>query len=97
MVPRTTSTLADVEVRALPTALTTEQAAQLLGVTRVGLWKMAGDGTAPVPFFHVGRLLRWPTAPILRLLGLEPGSDDGPAGPSPEATERDTSSATAAT
>jgi predicted DNA-binding transcriptional regulator AlpA len=89
MIPRTATTLANVDVGALPTALTTERAAELLGVTRVGLWKMAGDGTAPVPFFHVGRLLRWPTAPILRLLELDEASTPGPTDGSPEGTPRD--------
>jgi predicted DNA-binding transcriptional regulator AlpA len=92
---RTATALADVDVGALPTALTTEQAADLLGITRVGLWKMAGDGTAPVPHFKVGRLLRWPTAPILRLLSLDQSST-GPAGTSEDGTARDSASTTPA-
>lgn len=63
------------EVRSLPPALSTDEAARLLGVTREHLWKCAREGTAPVPFLRLGkRQLRWPTAPILRVLGIEDGS-----------------------
>ena len=60
--------LADLE--SLPPALTSEQAAELLGVSRGALWAAARDGDAPVEPYRVGRALRWPTAPILALLGL---------------------------
>ena len=85
---QTATTLAHVDVGAMPAALTTEQAANLLGISRVGLWKMAENGTAPVPHFYAGRALRWPTAPMLRLLGLDPSSP-GPTDGSPEGPSRD--------
>jgi predicted DNA-binding transcriptional regulator AlpA len=61
------------EVGALPPALTTAEAAKLLRVPTAHLWKLARDDTAPVPVMRLGRLLRWPTRPILELLGLEHG------------------------
>lgn len=60
--------LADLD--SLPSALTSEQAAELLGMSRGALWAAARDGDAPVEPYRVGRALRWPTAPILALLGL---------------------------
>jgi hypothetical protein len=93
---RNATTLGELDVASLPASLTTEQAARLLGLSRVGLWGMARDGDAPVPFFHAGSALRWPTAPILRLLGLDDGSDPGPSGTSPEDPARDTPSTEAA-
>jgi hypothetical protein len=60
----------DVDVADLPTTLNTEQAAELLGVSRGALWASSRDGDAPVAPIKVGRALRWPTLPILRALGL---------------------------
>jgi predicted DNA-binding transcriptional regulator AlpA len=91
----TATTLDEIDVGALPAAATTEQAARLLGISRVGLWKMAENGTAPIAHFKVGRALRWPTAPILRLLGLDE-SDAGAAEPSADDTARDRPSTTPA-
>lgn len=66
----------------LPAALTTDQAAELLGVSPDLLWRLARDGEAPVEPLRLGRVIRWPTAALLDLLGLGDdavGSDD-PAG-----------------
>ncbi len=65
-------TVADVE--ALPVALTTEEAASLLGVSVDHLWSLARAGEAPIDPLKLGRAYRWPTAPLLALLGLSPGS-----------------------
>ncbi len=68
------------DVGGLPTALSTAEAAQLLGVPVAHLWKLAREGTAPVPVMRLGRTLRWPTRPILEALGLAHGDkDDGDA------------------
>jgi hypothetical protein len=102
---RNATTLGEIDVASLPTSLNTEEAARLLRLSRVGLWGMARDGDAPVPFFHAGAALRWPTAPILRLLGLDPNEDDtsrepesspGPSQASPQRKARDNRSATPA-
>jgi predicted DNA-binding transcriptional regulator AlpA len=66
----------------LPPTLNTEQASQLLGVCRGALWAAARDGDAPVEPIRVGRALRWPTRPILDLLGLDtPESGESAARP----------------
>lgn len=57
-------------------ALTTDEAAQLLGISSNTLWRCARDGTAPVPHYRFGRALRWPVVPILRLLRIEEPEDD---------------------
>jgi hypothetical protein len=81
---------------ALPAVLTTDQVAHLLGVARTTVWQAArecggiadGDGNIVVRPVRVGRALRWPSAPLLRLLGdavtgeangaaERPGVDDG--------------------
>jgi excisionase family DNA binding protein len=61
------------DITALPPALTTAEAAQLLGVAVPHLWKLAREGSAPVPVLRLGRSLRWPTRPILEVLGLAEG------------------------
>jgi predicted DNA-binding transcriptional regulator AlpA len=58
------------DVRALPPALTTAQAAELLSVPTAHLWKLVREGSAPVPVLRIGRSLRWPTRPIIEALGL---------------------------
>jgi hypothetical protein len=77
---------------ALGTTTDTPTVAALLGCSRGAVWAAARDeggivldGEVLRPI-RVGRVLRWPTAPILRALGLDgssPGSDDGLAVPSP--------------
>lgn len=61
-----------------PPTLSTEQAAELLGVSRGALWAAARDGDAPVPPIRVGRCLRWPTRPVLVALGIEQSDDSAP-------------------
>jgi excisionase family DNA binding protein len=64
------------DTAALPPALTTAEAAELLGVPVAHLWKLAREGSAPVPVLRLGRSLRWPTRPILKALGLALGDAD---------------------
>lgn len=66
------------DLDALPPALTTLQAAELLGLSDDSLERAAKRGDAPVPFYRWGRSLRWPKEPIRRLLlGLDPLNSDG--------------------
>lgn len=65
------------EATNLPAVLTTEQAADLLSVSTDHLWALARERRAPVEPLRLGRSLRWPTAPLLAVLGL----DDARAGP----------------
>ena len=71
------------DLHGLPAALTTTQAAELLGLSPSALERAARRGDAPVPFYRWGRAIRWPSEPIRRLLlGLDPLNGDGaPAGP----------------
>jgi excisionase family DNA binding protein len=64
------------DVGSLPPTLSTEQAAELLGVGVDHLWRLARDGEAPVTPLRLGHRLRWPTSSLLRLLGM-----DGPPEP----------------
>jgi excisionase family DNA binding protein len=58
-------------------ALSTKEAAALLGVSSDCLWRAAAKGTAPVPHFRVGRRVCWPAAPIAALLHSdEPPTDE---------------------
>jgi len=62
--------------------LSTADAAELLGVCGKTLERSARNGTAPVEPIRVGRCLRWPTAPIVKLLGLaEETAEDSSSGP----------------
>ena len=56
----------------LPSVLTTREVAELTRTTPDMWWRMAREGTAPIPFFRLGsRQIRWPTAPLLAALGLD--------------------------
>lgn len=70
------------ETATLPPTLTTDQAAELLGITADHLWKLRREGQAPVESLQLGRALRWPTVPLLELLGIS-RDETGPlqAGP----------------
>jgi predicted DNA-binding transcriptional regulator AlpA len=67
------------EVGTLPVVLTSEETAELLGVSVDHLWALAREGTAPVEPLRLGRSYRWPTARLLALLGLGPDADEPPA------------------
>ncbi len=75
------------ETRDLPAVLTTEQAAALLGVGRDHLWALAREGSAPIEPLRLGRALRWPTAPLLTLLGLTQNADEPSVGPEGSITD----------
>jgi hypothetical protein len=86
----------------LPPALSSEQAAALLGCARGTLWAAARDdggitdagGTVVVRPFHLGRALRWPREQLLSLLrpvdaaggGLAPVIPLGAQGQLPESS-----------
>jgi len=61
----------------LPATLTTHEVAELTRTTADHWWKLARDGTAPLQPLRLGRQLRWPTRPILELLGVDPGTTNG--------------------
>lgn len=55
----------------LPPTLTTDELADLLGVSTDHLYKLVREGQAPVEPLRLGRALRWPTAKVVALLGLD--------------------------
>lgn len=56
----------------LPPVVDVVTAAAWLGVGRTTAYRLAANGTFPVPVLRIGTSLRVPTAPLLRLLDLEP-------------------------
>ena len=56
----------------LPPTLDTAQASRLLGVSKDLLWRLAREGTAPVEPLRLGSTLRWPTARLAAVLGVDP-------------------------
>ena len=67
-------TLAD--LAKLPPAVDLNTAATLLGIGRTTAQTLARNDQFPVPVFRAGTVYRVPTAPLLRLLGLQvPGGD----------------------
>lgn len=77
------------DLAALPAALTTSQAAELLGLSDDSLERAAKRGDAPVPFYRWGRSLRWPSEPIRRLLNGEGAPDGTPSEPATTTTAPD--------
>ena len=72
------------ELRRLPpTTVPPEVAFQALGCGRTAGYASIRAGTFPVPVLRLGRVIKIPTAPLLKALGLEPEGGDGPARSSP--------------
>ncbi len=68
----TTSTqLTREQLRELPTVLDVATAAAILGVGRTAAYELIRTNRWPTPVLHVGKLIRIPTAPLLRMVGLE--------------------------
>jgi predicted DNA-binding transcriptional regulator AlpA len=68
----------------LPASLTLPEAAALLGIGRTHAYTLAATGQFPAPVLHLGRALRVPTAPLLRLLAIP-----DPTAPAPDPTPGD--------
>lgn len=58
----------------LAPTLSTDEAASLLGCSVDVLYDGARSGTAPVEPLRLGTRLRWPTARLLAVLGIEQAS-----------------------
>jgi excisionase family DNA binding protein len=56
----------------LPAMLDLPTAAELLGISRATIYRLAAKDDLPVPVVTVGNSRRIPTAPLLTLLGLTP-------------------------
>lgn len=59
------------DVDSLPTTLAAPEVAELLGVGVDHLYRLVRDGRCPIAPVRLGRRLRWPTATVLRELGIE--------------------------
>ena len=55
----------------LPTVLDVPTAAAILGIGRTAAYELIRTNRWPTPVLHVGELIRIPTVPLLRLIGLE--------------------------
>lgn len=64
------------ELLALPAAVDVRTAAEVLGVGRTAAYALIRNGNWPTPVLHLGTMIRIPTAPLLRLLGVESESAD---------------------
>ena len=61
----------------LPPTVSIDEAARLCGVSRSAAYRAVHRGQLPA--FRVGRKLRVPTLPLLRLLGVETTNGSEPA------------------
>lgn len=52
----------------LPSALTVEQAAKMLGIGRTLAYELIRDGHWPTPVLRIGRLIKIPSGPLTALL-----------------------------
>jgi hypothetical protein len=67
------------ELGALPPAVPAETAFKLLGCGRTSGYQQIRDGSFPVPVLRLGRVIRVPTLPLLKALGVDTeGGGDGP-------------------
>ncbi len=65
------------QLRALPAVLDVPTAADVLGISRTAAYELVRANAWPTPVFHLGRLIRVPTAPLLVLLGVEATASAG--------------------
>jgi predicted DNA-binding transcriptional regulator AlpA len=62
-----------IDPASLPPVLDVPTAGRLLGLGRSAAYDLILAGRWPTPVLRLGRRLRIPTAPLLALLGLDPG------------------------
>ena len=67
------------ELLALPAVVDVPTAAKALGLSRTAAYELIRTGEWPTPVFRLGRLIRIPTEPLLKLLGIEPRTPGAPA------------------
>ena len=68
------------ELDALPAVVDVCTAAKVLGLSRTAAYELIRLGEWPTPVFRLGKLIRIPTAPMLKLLGLD-ASSSSPSAP----------------
>ena len=62
------------QVRDLPPVLDVVVAGAVLGIGRTAAYKLVRTDRWPTPVIRVGGRIRIPSAPLLRLVGLDPDS-----------------------
>jgi hypothetical protein len=67
------------ELLALPPVVDLTTSARALGIGRTKAHAMARAGEWPTPLLRLGSAYRVPTAPLLRLLGIEASERAAPA------------------
>ena len=63
------------ELLALPPVLDVPTAGRVLGIGRSLAYELVRTGAWPTSVLRVGKLIKIPTAPLLRLLDRTPGGD----------------------
>jgi hypothetical protein len=66
------------ELDALPTVLDVPTAAKVLGIGRSLAYDLVRRGDWPTPVLHIGKLIKIPREPLIRLIE-GPGTADGRA------------------
>jgi hypothetical protein len=66
------------DLASLPPTVDLTTAAQILGIGRTAAYALVRAGHWPTPVVRAGRLIRVPTAPLLRLLGIRPPDEGTP-------------------
>lgn len=59
------------ELRRLPTVIDVPTAAAILGIGRTAAYELIRTNRWPTPVLRVGKLIRVPTAPMLKLVGVD--------------------------
>ena len=66
------------QLAALPPVLDVPAAARVLGIGRSLAYELVRRGEWPTPVLHIGKLIKIPTEPLVRLLGVvTTPTDDG--------------------
>ncbi len=66
------------QLAALPPVLDVPAAAKVLGIGRSLAYELVRRGEWPTPVLHIGKLIKIPTEPLVRLLGVvTTPTDDG--------------------
>lgn len=65
----------------LPPTINVQQTAGIWGCSTWALYEQAKAGTCPVAPLRLGRCLRWPTALVLRSIGIEPVTSEPKSDP----------------
>lgn len=68
-------------IQDLPPVLDVADAAQLLTIGRSLAYELIRTDNWPTPVLRIGRLIKIPTAPLLRLLEQQPDEVSRPGGP----------------